>query len=205
MSLVTPFVKPLQIAINRYLDYDPEAPKQLKKMQNGVVELHFTLLALSLYIIVTEDGLDICDEYGEEADTKISGSPLALAFMGLQESSTASLFSGDVTIEGDIELGNQFQQFLKNIEVDLEEPLSALTGDVVAHQLGNFARDFTQWTKQNLETNALNISEFLREEQNLLPSKFEVEKFKKQVDDVRLSTDRLEAKAQRLAATQENA
>ena len=111
-------VKPLQIAINRYFDYDPEVPKLLKGMHGKVVELNFTLFDVSLFVIMTRDGLDICDEFSGEADTKISGSPLALLMMNLQDSSVSSLFAGDVVIEGDTELGNQFQQFLDNIEVD---------------------------------------------------------------------------------------
>jgi ubiquinone biosynthesis protein UbiJ len=49
------------------------------------------------------------------------------------------------------------------------------------------------------------VSEYFREEQNMLPSKFEVERFKKGIDELRLSTDRLEAKVQRLIAQQQTA
>ncbi|ORU92632.1 MAG: sterol-binding protein [Cycloclasticus sp. symbiont of Bathymodiolus heckerae] len=205
MSFVAPFVKPLQIAVNRYLDYDPEVPKQLAKMHGKVVELSFTRLELSLFIIITNDGLDIRDEFAETVDTKISGSPLALAVMSLQDASTDSLFSGDVVIEGDTELGTQFQEFMDNVEVDWEEPLSQITGDVVANQVGDFVRGMSGWLQETAKTNARNTSEYFREEKNMLPSKFEVERFKKEVDDLRLSTDRLEAKVQRLVKQREDA
>ncbi|HAI97398.1 MAG TPA: sterol-binding protein, partial [Methylococcaceae bacterium] len=193
MSLVTPFIKPLQIAINRYLDYDPEVPKQLEKMQGKVVALHFQQLDFSLFIVITADGLDIRDVFESEVDTTISGSPWALAVMGLSESSTSSLFSGDVVIQGDTELGSQFQTFLENIEVDWEEPLSTITGDVVANQLGNVVRDLSVWVQETTKTNGLNVSEYFREEQRMLPSRFEVNKFKRSIDELRLSVDRLEA------------
>ncbi len=198
MSIVTPFVKPLQIAVNRYLGYDPEVPKQLLEMYGKVVQLNFTPLDLSLFIIITRDGLDIRDEFVETVDTKISGSLLSLAMMSLQKTSTESLFSGDVTIEGDTELGTQFQKFMDNVEVDWEEPLSQLTGDVVANQVSEFVSRMSGWVQETTKTNALNVSEYFSEEQNMLPSKFEVERFKKGVDELRLSTDRLEAKLQRL-------
>ena len=203
MSALSPLVKPLQIAINRYLDYDPEVPKQLAKMQGKVVELHFRVLELSLYLIISADGLDISDEFTEQVDTKISGSPIALAMMGLQASPVSSLFSGEVSIEGDTELGNQFQRFLKNIEVDWEEPLSQITGDVIANQAAGFARDFSGWLQETSKTNALNASEYFREEQNMLPSRFEVERFKTDVDTLRLATDRLEAKIKRLVVSKQ--
>lgn len=205
MSLVLPFVKLLQIALNRYLDHDPEVPKQLKKMQGKVVELNFNPLELSLFIIITADGLDIRDEFNEHVDTKISGSPVALAMMRLQGSSVASLFSGDVVVEGDTALGAQFQKFMDNIEVDWEEPLSQLTGDVIANQTGDFVRSMSAWLQETTKTNGLNISEYFREEQNMLPSKFEVERFKKEVDELRLSADRLEARVQRLVEQRQEA
>ena len=59
MSLVSPFLNPLQIAVNCYLDYDPEVPKQLARMEGRVIELHFQQLELSLYMIISADGLDI--------------------------------------------------------------------------------------------------------------------------------------------------
>ncbi len=204
MSLVTPFIKPLQIAINRYLDYDPEVPKQLEKMQGKVVALHFQQLDFSLFIVITADGLDIRDVFESEVDTTISGSPWALAVMGLSESSTSSLFSGDVVIQGDTELGSQFQTFLENIGVDWEEPLSTITGDVVANQLGNVVRDLSLWVKETTKTNGLNVSEYFREEQRMLPSRFEVNKFKRSIDELRLSVDRLEAKIQRYVVSQKN-
>jgi len=202
MPLITPLLKPLQIAINRYLDYDPEAPKQLAKMEGKVVTLHFQPLDIKCFVMLTREGVDLFDEMDGEADTTISGSPLSLAMMGLQESSTSSLFSGDVVIDGDIELGNQFQAFIDNVEVDWEEPLSQLTGDVIANQLGDFARNLSTWVQQTTETNILNTAEYFREEQRMLPSTFEVERFKKDVDELRLSTDRLEAKVQRLIQQQ---
>ncbi|MGB1702745.1 MAG: ubiquinone biosynthesis accessory factor UbiJ [Cycloclasticus sp.] len=204
MSLVTPFIKPLQIAINRYLDYDPEVPKQLEKMQGKVVALHFQQLDFSLFIVITADGLDIREVFESEVDTTISGSPWALAVMGLSESSTSSLFSGDVVIQGDTELGSQFQTFLENIEVDWEEPLSTITGDVVANQLGNVVRDLSVWVQETTKTNGLNVSEYFREEQRMLPSRFEVNKFKRSIDELRLSVDRLEAKIQRYVVSQKN-
>lgn len=203
MTVLSALVKPLQIAINRYLEYDPEVPKQLAAMQGKVVELHLRSLELSIYILITADGLDICDEYDGSADTTISGSPLALAMMASQSSATSSLFSGDVSVEGDAELGKTFQTFLDNIEVDWEEPLAQISGDVVAQQVGDVLRGVGVWLEQSASTNALNISEYLREEQPVLPSKFEVERFKNEVDEIRLSVDRLEAKVQRLMAQQQ--
>jgi ubiquinone biosynthesis protein UbiJ len=163
-----------------------------------VVALNFQPLDIKLFVILTCDGIDLQDDMEVEADTTITGSPMSLAMMGVHESSTTSLFSGDVKIEGDIELGNQFQAFLENVEVDWEEPLSQITGDVIANQVGNAVRDFSAWLKESSETNGLNVSEYFREEQNMLPSKFEVERFKKNIDELRFSADRLEAKVNRL-------
>ena len=202
MSALTLLTKPLQIAFNRYLAYDPEAPKHLARMDNKVVEICFQPLSLSLFIIICDGALDISDSCSTPVDTKIIGSPIALARLGLT-SSNGSVMSGEVVIEGDLALGQAFQSFLGNIDVDLEEPLSELTGDVIANALGNTARDFFKWCGRVSTSSGLDLSEYVREERQLLPSSFEVNRFKRDVDDLRLATDRLEARIQQLTLKQQ--
>ncbi len=202
MPALTLLTKPLQIAFNRYLAYDPEAPKHLARMDNKVVEICFQPLSLSLFIIICDGALDISDSCSTPADTKIIGSPIGLARLGLT-SSNGSVMSGEVVIEGDLALGQAFQSFLGNIDVDLEEPLSELTGDVIANALGNTARDFFKWCGSVSTSSGLDLSEYVREERQLLPSSFEVNRFKRDVDDLRLATDRLEARIQQLTLKQQ--
>lgn len=198
MALHAPLLKPLQIALNRILELDPEAPRQLARFDHKVIEIRVQPFGLSLYLLLSADGIDLLDEIDTPADTCIAGTPLQLGLMSLAQDGTQKLFSGAVTIEGDIELGQKFQQFLKQIEIDWEEPLSRVTGDAIAHQIGEQTRVIKHWTQESIATFEANLSEYLREETRTLPTRFEVDHFHRGVDTLRLDTDRLEARIQRL-------
>jgi len=63
--------------------------------------------------------------------------------------SQRGLLDGDVEITGDRTLVSQVQSILFGLELDWEEPLSHITGDIFAHELGRFARDASQLIKSS--------------------------------------------------------
>lgn len=191
----------LEIALNRYLQLDPDTLRKLQSLQGKVIELHLRGLELSLYCIPTGRGLQLMGQYEGEADATISGTPLAMLRMGLSDHAEKILFSGDVTITGDNHLGQQFKEILDRMEVDWEEHLSHIIGDVAAHQLGRLMRSASRWGKQTLDTLTLDASEYLQEEARLVATAPELEQFYHEVDCIRADADRLQARVQRLHDT----
>jgi ubiquinone biosynthesis protein UbiJ len=100
----------------------------------------------------------------------------------------------DVSIEGDMELGQQIRTLLKNIDIDWEEYLSKLTGDTIAHKIGNTVRHLFQWGKQTKDNLRQDVSDYLIEESRQLPHRLEVEEFLEQVSATRDAVERLQAK-----------
>ena len=88
---------------------------------------------------------------------------------------------------------------------DLEEQLSHLTGDVLAHKIGRAFRDVGDWSSQALSALFMNSSEFLQEESRALPARVEVERFFADVDSLRESADRVSQKVERYLASADRA
>lgn len=188
----------LEISLNRYLELDPESSKRLKSIEGRVIKIELRGLDLVFYLLPDGHGIQVMGAHEGDADTCLSGSPLALMTMGLSGDAQKSLFSGDVEISGDTELGSQFKQILDDLDIDWEEHLSHLTGDVIAHQVGRFFRGASKWGKQAKETLALDVSDYLQEEKRLVATRPEVEHFNSEVDHLREDTDRLEARVKRI-------
>jgi ubiquinone biosynthesis protein UbiJ len=110
----------------------------------------------------------------------------------------AKAVNGEIDIQGDMELGRAFQGLLRSIDVDWEEQLSRITGDVVAHQFGRSLRRSLAWGQKAADTLVMNISEYLQQESRDLPPRPVVEQFMGAVDTLRADTDRLEARIGRL-------
>ncbi len=187
----------LETALNYYLRLDPETLERLGRLQGKVIAIELRGPDITFYALPGRYGLRLQSHWEDEVDTTISGTPLAMTRLGLGDSSRA-LFSGDVTITGDVETGQRFKRILDDMEIDWEEQLSRFTGDLIAHRTGDLVRDGLDWGRRVLESLREDISEYLQEESRILPARAEVSRFMDEVDRLRDDVARLEARVQRL-------
>jgi ubiquinone biosynthesis protein UbiJ len=190
----------LALALNQYPHQDEAGPQRLRAVDGKVVAIDLQGLETSFYLLFNGDSICVQSNLQGQADTRIAGTPLSFIRMGLEgkQQQQQGLFSGDVTITGDAELGRQVHALLDELDIDWEEHLSHLFGDVLAHQIGNQARAFGSWARQALETLTQDGSEYLREEARLLVSRHELEPFLAAVDVCRNDMARLEKRFERL-------
>ncbi len=187
----------LETALNYYLRLDPETLERLGRLQGKVIAIELRGPDITFHALPGRYGLRLQSQWEDEVDTTISGTPLAMTRLGLGDSSRA-LFSGDVTITGDVETGQRFKRILDDMEIDWEEQLSRFTGDLIAHRTGDLVRDGLDWGRRVLESLREDIGEYLQEESRILPARAEVSRFMDEVDRLRDDVARLEARVQRL-------
>ncbi len=188
----------LEEAVNRFLELDPTAQKQLAQLHGKAIAFEVSGTGQTLYLIPDPARLQVFSRYEGEPDCLLRGTPLALTRMGDQKTSSGQLFSGEVEITGDTELAHSFGKILGSMDIDWEEQLSHYTGDVVAHGVGDLIRGATRWGRNTLETFGMDLQEYLQEELRLLPQRQEIETFLSDVDRLRDDVERLEARLQRL-------
>jgi len=188
-------------AINRYLTLDPMCQKHLSMFRDKIVAVEINGFDLTFYIQIEDQGVSVSQQEPEKVDTWLTGTPISLIKMGLSNKTADTediLFSGDVEIRGDVELGQALKNIFNEIDVDLEEQLSKITGDVIAHQVGNLVRSGTQWGKKSLQTLELDLVEYLQEETFFVPRRDAVDNFITEVDKLRSDVDRMAARVKRL-------
>lgn len=188
----------LEAALNRYLDLDTTARKQMEKLHGRVIAFEILGLSQTIYLIPGPGSVQVLEVFESEPDCCISGTPLALARMNDRNASSDQLFSGEVEISGDTELAHQLSKILAAMDIDWEEQLSHFTGDVLAHKIGNFFRSARDWGASSSATLKLDIREYLQEELCLLPGRLEMETFLGNVDTLRDDVERLQARITRL-------
>ena len=192
----------IEDAFNRFLSLDPEAANQLAAIEGRIICLNIEGLNIHLYLFPSIDDVMVLDDFDGEADATISGTPIALARLGLASNSQAEMFDGDVTISGDLKLGRKFNKLLASLDIDWEEQLSKVMGDMAAHTLGNISRSIFSWKKRNRDSMKMNVGEYLQEEVHYLPSKSETEIFLQDVDSLRNNISRFEARLKKLEEKQ---
>jgi len=187
----------VETAINNYIALDPVAAKRFAELEGRVVGIELRGLDMQLFLLPGRE-FQVLGSYAGEPDAWISGTPLALVRLSTPAGKRQGMFGDELEIRGDSALAIRFQRLLEKIEVDWEEHLSHLTGDVVAHQLGNLFRGVVRWGQAASESLGDDISEYLREESRLLPDGSEVEQFLSDIDRLRMDVDRMEQRVRRL-------
>lgn len=187
----------LEITLNRYLSLDPETVSRLTALSGKLIAVELRGLGITLYMAPHGGGIQLLRDYEGAADAVISGTPLSLARVGLG-GERGLLFAGEVEIRGDVTVGQRFEDVLRGIDIDWEEQISRLVGDVAAHHVGNVVRDAWKWGAKSMDTVGRDITEYLQEESRHLPQRDEVNKFLAAVDVLRNDVERLEARVKRL-------
>jgi ubiquinone biosynthesis protein UbiJ len=206
MKLSAGISRSLESAVNRYLGLDPMAGTRLADLEGRVIALELRGLDLVLVFRVQRQGIAFIDDPDLTPDTTLHGTPLGIARLGLgRGNATGTLFSGDVKISGDVETGQAFKAVLDAIDIDWEEQLARLTGDMFAHRLGNVARHAGRWLGHTRLTLEQDLSEYLQEELRVVPTRIEIENQIEAIDRLGMDTDRLEARLRRLLAARGNA
>jgi len=188
----------LESALNRYIELDPQGKAKMSRLQGKVIGIDVTGLEMSLTIMPGPEHVFVMSHYDGEVDTHLRGAPFSLLKMSLGKHSEEQLFSGDVEITGDTETGQLFSQVLEQLDIDWEEHLSHVTGDVIAHQVGRGLRQLMQWGRQVEDSLRQDTAEYLQEETQLVATRYEVEAFNQAIDTLRNDAERLQARWQRL-------
>ncbi len=198
--LLIPLLAAMEAALNQLFAMDPESFARLADFKGRIIAFHITDMDQWLYFFPDKQGMQIISHYEGEPDTVISGSLLAFARMALAEDQekTRSVFKGDIKITGDMALGQHFQALFQQLDIDWEEHLSHITGDVIAHSLGNAARGVLGFGKQIFNSLGMDVSEYLQYETRDIASGPEIQHFNQQVDTIRNDVERAEARIKRL-------
>ncbi len=201
MKLPETLVSIFEKAVNHYLSLDDSMPEKLARLNDKLIAVELTDIEQTVYFHFMENHVAVSSTTARPVDTTIKGTLLALAKTGMKSPDSSLLFNSGIEVSGDSELGKKFQNIINNIEIDWEELLSKYTGDTIAYQIGSTARELQRWAKQALAIIEQNTTEYLQEESRNLPHPIEIDRFLDEVDQLRLATDRIEARILRLRSS----
>lgn len=189
----------LERLINKILALDEETREALAELEGRVIGFEFSRTRLRLFLLPGAEGVRIRTDLETGPDVWIKGTPAN--FVKLMRAARAETpgLPADMQIIGDIALAQRFQAILRALDIDLEGPLARLAGDTAAYQISRFARGAGRYLSDSGRSLALNLSEYLRFEIQLLPDDLLVKEFCDGVDTLRQDVDRLTRRVERLA------
>ncbi len=188
-----------EIGGNRLLGMDPRVLEHCHELQGHIIAIELTDLEQTIYCHPGSWGLRLSlQQPGKAADARIKGRLMGLINLSLQQDKVSTSIQERVEISGNASVAQKFQKILTELDIDWEEQLSSITGDVMAFRIMQGLRNTRQWVRESFDSLSLSSREYLQEEARHLPTMVEFERFKQNVIDTRHDVERLEAKLKAL-------
>lgn len=194
-TLISAANSALETAANKALQYDPATKQRLSELAGQSLAVEVVEFKINLCVHFDADGLRLSG-FADTPTTRLRGSLPGLLKLAAIERIIPQ--EANVEVWGDSQLLIHIKNIISELELDWEEVLIDALGDVPGHQLAQFLRKQVHWLRDR-ETSVRRLAgEFLTEELRAVPTDIEIQHFSEEVDQLRLSTDRLYAKLSKL-------
>jgi|ERR1700722_17342298 len=191
--------------LNRGIDASARAAALARRLQGtalqvdieGFTRIRACAVGGRLALMTAEDAGAAAHAGTAPADATISGSPSTLLQLlkGTANRQARPAPAGrPAQIRGDAEIANLYRELFGLARPDPEEELARWIGDFPARRLSLFAERLLMALRRARRTAGDNIAEYLQEEGRDLVNRTELDEFLRGVDEVRETTDRIEAR-----------
>ena len=151
------------------------------KLSNKIIKLSVSDMGQEFYIFFQNDSIRISNENSDE-DVSISGTALSLLLYST--SGKSELFASKIKISGDIETANELNSLLQKSDV-LRDIIVEIIGQKAASTLFSILDPIKDKMDKSKEKNNAALSDFLKFDINMVPSKEEINNYVDAVDDVK--------------------
>jgi ubiquinone biosynthesis protein UbiJ len=189
------FSRPAAAAINHLLRDADWARAQLVPFAGRTIL--FEVAPLAVAFTVETDGrlVAAASQTGPAAVVRLTG-PTLIRLICLRDESAHQ----EVSVTGDTTLASVLTGILSGVRWDVEEDLSQVFGDVVAHRLTRAGATLFAWHANAASSLARSLTEYWTEEQPLIASRTAVRDLVQAVDALRDDAERLEKRIERLSS-----
>ncbi|EGR2796309.1 SCP2 domain-containing protein [Vibrio navarrensis] len=187
----------IETTLNVLFKDNPDLQRRLLRLKGQVIQIHLKELNQTLTFVFSQQ-IDVLADYEGQPDCYLSLNLSVLPQLREQANITRLIKQDQLVLEGDIQLAQKFVQLMTDAKPDVEEWLSRVTGDVVAHSAVQGARNAGEFLRAQAKKHQNHLGQVLTEEWRVAPGPLEVAHFCDQVDDLQSATAQLEARLTRL-------
>lgn len=159
-------------------------------LHNKIIKINFLDLDKSIFLHFQDEYISIL-EHSDKFDVEIAGKVVSFIFYSI--SRDKELYSSKINISGDIESANSLNKLIKNTQF-FRAIIFELLGENLTSTFFSFLEPLEASMNKSNEHYKDSLSEFLKYDINVIPTKEEVNKFLDDVDDIKSRTERLRKK-----------
>lgn len=193
----------VEAGLNATLRLDSTALPRLARLSGQVILVDCRQPAQRVFIIPGPAGLTLARHWEAPAACTLRAPLGTLLQLAVRKDKTRVLHRPDVTLDGDSAPLMALAAVLQDLDLDWEYELSRWLGPVPTALLAGHLRLRARWAGEGGERLLATLSDYLNEETRTLVGKREAEAHLRELDQLKLDTDRLQARFDRLLRTLE--
>lgn len=185
----------LQGVVNQALRLDPGTRTQLHHRAGAPLAIQLTDWQFSAAISAEGDEIRLL-AYCEQPAAQVSAR--AQDLLAWMTSEQGSLAEHNIEVRGSTAALQAWQTLLLGLEIDWEDALTRVSGDLAGHAMAESLRMAAAWAGARAENIQRQLLEFVVEEQQCLPNRALFEDHRLRTQALGLGLDRLQARIERL-------
>ncbi|WP_048965847.1 ubiquinone biosynthesis protein UbiJ [Enterobacter hormaechei] len=196
-------IKPLVTAgienvLNAFLYRAPALKTARQRLNGKVLRIVLKEFSTPLVLVFSERQLDVLGEWEGEADCSVITHMSVLPKLRDRQQMTALIRSGELEVEGDIQVVQNFVALSDQAEFDPAELLAPYIGDIAAEGISKTLRTGSTFLRKGLLRQQRYAAEVLTEEWRMAPGPLEVAWFAEENAAVERAVDALTKRLEKL-------
>jgi ubiquinone biosynthesis protein UbiJ len=197
--LLTPLLTGvLETSLNSLLFRDRSMKAARQRLAGKVLRIELQELSSPLVLLFSEQRVDVLGQSEDSADCTVQTRVPVLLKLRDRQQLSPLMRSGELIVEGDIQVVQQLVGLLDLAEWDPAEWLAPYVGDIAAQGVSQIVGKGLGLLKSGLQSQQRYVAETLTEEWRMAPGPLEVVWFNEEVDATVRSVDALIARLDQL-------
>lgn len=185
----------IERALNTFLYRESALVSARQRLYGKVLRVVLQEFSSPFVLVFSEQQIDVLSEWEGEADCSVITQLRVLPKLRDRQQLTALIRSGELEVQGDIQVVQNLVALADLAEFDPAEVLAPWTGDIAAEGISKFLRGGARLLRHGVQRQQRYVAEVLTEEWRVAPGALEVAWFAEETAAVESAT---EALAQRL-------
>ncbi|HBI08664.1 ubiquinone biosynthesis protein UbiJ [Franconibacter pulveris] len=184
--------------LNTFLYREPALKGPRQRLQGKVLRVVLKEFSAPLVLSFSEKQLDVLSQWEGEADCSVITRLSVLPKLQDRQQLTSLIRSGELEVQGDLQVVQNFVALLDLAEFDPAEVLAPYTGDIAAEGISKLVRRGGSLLKKSVTRNQQYLAEALTEEWRLAPGRLEVAWFSEEISAIERSVEALTKRLNKL-------
>ncbi|ROP48927.1 ubiquinone biosynthesis protein UbiJ [Enterobacter sp. BIGb0383] len=187
-------------ALNRFLWRENALKPARQRLYGKVLRVALNEFSSPLVLVFGDRQIDVLGAWEGEADCTVSTRVSVLPRLRDRQQLTSLIRSGDLEVQGDIQVVQNFVALADLAEFDLAELLAPYTGDIAAESVSKLLRGGASFLRRSAQRQQRYVAEALIEEWRMAPGSLEVAWFAEESAAVARDVDALAKRLEKLEA-----